>query len=580
MKTLFQVASALLLVLFAQSTAAQGESREFSVRTFHGAPGFGSFLSVEGATVPEELGLRVGFLLDYHYKPLKARVCRQVDGASCSDWGGSETGIIEHRLMGELFASLALFHIFEVGVALPGILFQAGNDVGDPSSDDGIAGPSEAAGLEDLRLHLKLDILRGIFGWDGGKFDFNLAFVPSMSFPIGNAVVADSFMGDSFLTVHPKLALGAKVGRVRMGLNAGYLIVKEKKTYVETIGSRLTYGAAAEVDIIGDLSGIIELFGTQAFSSDIASTPLEGVLAAKFGFGRGFAVFAGPGFGIIGGLGTPIVRGIVGITWTPTLLADGDGDGVTGASDRCPGEPEDKDGFEDEDGCPEKDNDGDGIDDEADQCPEQPEDKDGFEDEDGCPDLDNDGDGNDDGYDSCPDEPEDMDGFNDEDGCPDLDNDGDGIADEADKCSEDREVFNGIEDRDGCPDEGEELVILTDERLVVSRPIEFKKRSSKITNKKSFDVLNTIVLLLEIHPKLRVRIEGHADFRRSRKRNLKISSGQAGAVLRYLVKKGIEADRLEAVGRGSDDPIDDSNTEEGRRMNCRIEFHIIEQKQE
>ncbi|MCP4680157.1 MAG: OmpA family protein [Deltaproteobacteria bacterium] len=575
MKTLSQIASIALVLLIAQSAAAQSESREFSVRTFHGAPGFGSFLSVEGATVPEKLGLRVGFLLDYHYKPLKARVCQQVEGEQCTDWGGSETGIIEHRLMGELLASLALFHIFEVGVALPGILFQAGNDVGDPSSGDGIAGPSKAAGLEDLRLHLKLDVLRGIFGYDGGKFDFNLALVPSMSFPIGNAVVADSFMGDSFFTFHPKLALGAKIGRVRLGLNVGYLIVKEKETYVETIGSRLTYGAAAEVDIVGNLSGIVELFGTQAFSSDIASTPLEGALAAKFGFGRGFAVFAGPGFGIISGLGTPIVRGIVGITWTPTLLADGDGDGVTGANDRCPGEPEDKDGFEDSDGCPELDNDGDDIDDKADKCPDQSEDKDDFEDEDGCPDPDNDADGIDDGYDTCPNEKEDKDNFNDEDGCPDPDNDGDGIDDEADKCSEEKEIFNAFEDLDGCPDEGEELVILTDEMLAISRPIEFKRRTSKIKNKKSFDVLNTVVTLLKIHPQLRVRIEGHTDSRRSRRRNLKISSSQAGAVLRYLIENGIEADRLEALGHGPDNPIDDNNTEEGRRANQRIEFHII-----
>ena len=59
--------------------------------------------------------------------------------------------------------------------------------------------------------------------------------------------------------------------------------------------------------------------------------------------------------------------------------------------DRCPREPEDKDGVEDEDGCPDltKDRDGDGFLDEVDACPDKP-DKDGFEDGDGCPDTDND----------------------------------------------------------------------------------------------------------------------------------------------------------------------------------------------
>ena len=55
--------------------------------------------------------------------------------------------------------------------------------------------------------------------------------------------------------------------------------------------------------------------------------------------------------------------------------------------DKCPNEPEDKDGFEDDDGCPDQDNDGDGIPDSADKCPNDPETVNGFEDDDGCPDV-------------------------------------------------------------------------------------------------------------------------------------------------------------------------------------------------
>ena len=72
---------------------------------------------------------------------------------------------------------------------------------------------------------------------------------------------------------------------------------------------------------------------------------------------------------------------------------DSDGDGIPDDNDKCPNEPEDKDGFQDEDGCPDPDNDGDGIPDASDKCPNEPEDKDGFQDADGCPDPDNDGDG-------------------------------------------------------------------------------------------------------------------------------------------------------------------------------------------
>ena len=65
--------------------------------------------------------------------------------------------------------------------------------------------------------------------------------------------------------------------------------------------------------------------------------------------------------------------------------SDRDGDGIGDDMDRCPDDPEDRDGFQDEDGCPDPDNDQDGILDIDDKCPAQPEDKDGRQDEDGCP---------------------------------------------------------------------------------------------------------------------------------------------------------------------------------------------------
>lgn len=65
---------------------------------------------------------------------------------------------------------------------------------------------------------------------------------------------------------------------------------------------------------------------------------------------------------------------------------DGDGDGVKEAEDLCPKEPEDLDGYEDADGCPDPDNDRDRILDAKDLCPNEPETYNGIEDDDGCPD--------------------------------------------------------------------------------------------------------------------------------------------------------------------------------------------------
>ena len=65
---------------------------------------------------------------------------------------------------------------------------------------------------------------------------------------------------------------------------------------------------------------------------------------------------------------------------------DADGDGIKDELDKCPDEPEDKDGFEDQDGCPDPDNDKDSILDKDDQCPNEPETYNGYQDQDGCPD--------------------------------------------------------------------------------------------------------------------------------------------------------------------------------------------------
>jgi len=111
--------------------------------------------------------------------------------------------------------------------------------------------------------------------------------------------------------------------------------------------------------------------------------------------------------------------GLIGGEVLTQKRTDPDEDNVILENDRCPSIPEDMDGFEDDDGCPEFDNDKDGIFDTEDACPNSAEDYDGFKDNDGCPDDDNDNDGIKDSVDVCKDHPETMNGFKDDDGCPD-----------------------------------------------------------------------------------------------------------------------------------------------------------------
>jgi len=78
-----------------------------------------------------------------------------------------------------------------------------------------------------------------------------------------------------------------------------------------------------------------------------------------------------------------LVRGVLGIVGR--TFSDADGDGIEDSKDECAELAEDRDGFQDSDGCPDFDNDDDGVADEDDKCPTEKEDVDGFEDEDGCP---------------------------------------------------------------------------------------------------------------------------------------------------------------------------------------------------
>jgi len=253
------------------------------------------------------------------------------------------------------------------------------------------------------------------------------------------------------------------------------------------------------------------------------------------------------------------------------VIGDKDGDGLKDNVDECPTDPEDKDGFEDDDGCPDPDNDADGIADTVDKCPNDPEDKDGFQDDDGCPDPDNDGDGITDKIDQCPDEPEDKDGFEDDDGCPDCDNDKDGVPEcpEAkDKCP-DQPAPGTI---DGCPQKYT-LIVVTENKIELKQTVYFDTNKATI-KKVSFELLNQVAQAMADNPTIKVRIEGHTDSQGNDNFNMKLSQRRAESVRTYLVGKGVDADRMVPQGYGETVPIADNRTSSGRAQNRRVEFVI------
>ncbi len=244
---------------------------------------------------------------------------------------------------------------------------------------------------------------------------------------------------------------------------------------------------------------------------------------------------------------------------------DNDADGVVDSADKCPNDSEDKDGFEDENGCPENDNDADGIADDADKCPDQSEDKDGFEDEDGCPDEDNDKDGILDSKDGCPTKAEDFDRFEDNDGCPDTDNDNDGVLDANDECPN----TVGLESNNGCP-----AKVITRKGLILEG-VQFASGRT-VLKRSSYVTLNKVVESLTEWPNVKLEIQGHTDNTGKYSSNKRISQKRAETVLEYLVNKGIARKRLTAVGYGPDTPTASNSTRAGRAKNRRVEMKRVD----
>ncbi|MBI5498278.1 MAG: OmpA family protein [Deltaproteobacteria bacterium] len=304
---------------------------------------------------------------------------------------------------------------------------------------------------------------------------------------------------------------------------------------------------------------------------------------------------------------------------------DQDGDGLTDDIDQCPTEPEDKDGFQDEDGCPEPDNDrdtvldpedncpnvagppknrgcpvtdrdGDGVPDDSDECPDEP----GPKERKGCPARDTDNDGLLDEVDQCPSDPEDVDGFQDEDGCPDPDNDKDGLVDGVDNCPNDagpasnngcpvtdRDGDGILDDQDRCPDEPgipEEqgcpkkytLIVVTQEKIEIKQQVHFAKNKAKILPD-SFELLAQVADAIKSAKLKKILIEGHTDSDGPDARNLRLSQSRADAVREHLIKKGgVGSDVLESIGFGETRPIASNKTAKGKALNRRVEFKIIE----
>ncbi len=452
--SLILCAATLLLAVLSTGHAAAQSKKDFSTVRFYPAPGTGNYIGLLGAEVGKHRQASYGVMLDYSQNTLE--VGDPCDGIKnkLGPCQNDATAFVNRTALAWLSASVTIKNRTQFSFQLPlGVTdteqfstsVQAGS--GNPTL---VIQPRQGFGLGDARFLAKTHI------WHTRNDEVRFAAAVFTTLPTAMLTSRGDcrdphecmFLGERGVQAGGFGIVEFARGDFRGAVNVGGQYRPHRTFLTTETGSEILYGVAGMYAFTPLVNGKAEVVG--AASIRARDYPLEG--RAQIGLGDDLVFNVGAAAGMVGVVGNPSFRVFAGAQWTP-ITRDRDNDGIDDRVDACPTEPEDRDGFMDDDGCPDPDNDGDGIPDDKDACIDEREDFDGFADDDGCPDPDNDGDGVPDGYDSCEGEMEDMDGDRDDDGCPDADEDRDGIDDHLDMCPNEPEDHDNLGDDDGCPED-------------------------------------------------------------------------------------------------------------------------------
>jgi len=350
----------ITLGVFLASVSVAHAQNELDTERFKPAVTSDGWVNAEGSGVhPTEDPLEFGIYANYARNTLVA-----VDAA-----GNITNHYVSGRLGFDVLASITLARPVAIGIDIPFYVAQSGD-----------ANPS-SAGLGDIRVVPKFQIL------DDVKKHVGLAIIAEIRAP---SHTGDFAGGARYSPVFvPRILIDHRFGGLRLGASAGALF-REITTFMNvTSASEFVYqadiayrfgGRAGPFEIGFEANGALGLktLGTP-------EAPLEGLPYISIFPNDMWEIQAGAGIGFVAGYGTPVVRGFLGVRFHP-VFHDRDHDGVSNNRDRCPDVPEDRDGVEDDDGCPEHDADMDGVPDSQDKCPTEKETINGYKDEDGCPD--------------------------------------------------------------------------------------------------------------------------------------------------------------------------------------------------
>ena len=623
-----------------RAPAANGDGMD--THLFRPAIDSKGFFSVNGSDILGAGNVSFGLVLDYGRNLMRTRVGSTPRGINldaegnpadavgdCSNEncqttqeGAGVNALVQNSFQGTFGFNYGVANTAVVGVSIP-VNLMTGDAAYNIGRNDNLYNSAklDSQKLSFIALHGKLRLTRVDRG-------IGLAIVAQAGVPISGA--PRDLGADSKFWYWPQVVVENQFGaerRFHVGVNVGFRghagsnarfendatnqpQLKEGNFEYSNLGTYnlgLSYRVLDALDLVAESYGTYQLAGKSDSKQKFSNEFLGGI--KLFIESNSYLMMGAGSRAFSTGFEAADVRMVLGFVYEPSI-GDRDGDGYKDDQDQCPDEPEDFDGFKDEDGCPDPDNDndgildvndrcpnvpedfdgdhdtdgcpdidrdgdrdGDGIPDKKDKCPDDPEDKDGFEDLDGCPEPDNDHDGIPDKQDSCPDDAEDKDNFEDADGCPDPDNDKDQIPDVKDKCPNEPETYNGFQDEDGCPDKGK--VIIEGNDIVILDKVQFETGSAKILPG-SNGILDAVAATLKGHPEFTVlEVAGHADERNTDAYNLNLTRLRAASVMDALKSRGIPGSRLVSQGYGEYCPLDAASNPVAWEKNRRVEFKVV-----
>jgi outer membrane protein OmpA-like peptidoglycan-associated protein len=576
---------------FAQATPAQGVALD----RFDPAPAGDRMFGVEspyaaGSGVPH-----VSLLMDYAHNPFTLR-----HGPGLTDQGA----VVSDQMFLHLNVSIAILDRVNLNFEVPAAVTQDGTD---PTNGRTVFTSPHSSAFGDARVGARVNLF-------GGYDDpFQLALSGYVWIPSGST---GSFTSDGKVRGMPSLVLGGRTPNMVWSFASGVQFrpsqtIDDGTTAGIAQGTQLQFGAGLAF-LFADGKAQV---GPEVKTSIVVKNPAlrntnaELLIDGRYRIFEDFEVGIGAGPGLTSGFGTPDVRVVGMVAFTPQMkkpVVDRDGDGVPDADDACPDVAAPREANPAKPGCPAAaDRDGDGVPDEIDACPDRagvaspdpikngcPADRDGdgvADDVDACPDvagpanedrakngcpvpLDTDGDSILDSEDACPNIPGVRSSDPKVNGCP-GDRDGDGIRDDLDACPDVKGVPSKDPKKNGCP-----RARISEKSIDILEQVEFDTGTAKIRPSSDALILEVAGIFKEHLDLTKVEVQGHTDNQGAKGFNKTLSGQRAEAVRKALIALGIDQKRLVAKGYGEDKPIADNTTEEGRATNRRVQFVILERK--